>query len=71
MVVALPLLNAIADAAAVLHNRAFWKAKAKVPFVGGFNEGIERSGEIRGVLVAMGAGWAVLGGLGVFGWVRG
>lgn len=66
-VVALPLINVLAIAAAFMHNRSFWKAKAMVPFVEGFNEGIRKSGEIRDLLVALGAGWVVVGGVGVVG----
>ena len=38
-----------------------------VPFVEGFNEGIRKSGEIRDSLVALGAGWVVVCGVGAVG----
>lgn len=49
-----------------MHNQNFWKAKAKVPFVGGFNEGIQKSKEIRQLLFGLGIAW---GALGVIGWI--
>jgi len=58
---ALPVLNVVAVAAAFAHNRSFWRAKAKVPFVGGFNEGIEKSTEIRQLLVPLGIAWCLIG----------
>ncbi|KAL8942234.1 MAG: hypothetical protein Q9211_001478 [Gyalolechia sp. 1 TL-2023] len=57
----LPPINAIALIAAFLHNQNFWKAKAKVPFVGGFNEGIEKSKDIRRLIIPLGVGWAIIG----------
>ncbi|KAM0802715.1 hypothetical protein BDR22DRAFT_91862 [Usnea florida] len=56
----LPYLNIAACAAAHLHNRSFWGAKAKVPFADGFNEGIENSKLIRQLLVAIGTGWGIV-----------
>ena len=64
----LPPLNAVAITAAFLHNRGFWKAKAKVPFVGGFNEGIQKSKEIRELLLWLSVGWVLIG---VVGWMWG
>lgn len=58
---ALPVLNVVAVAAAFAHNRSFWRAKAKVPFVEGFNEGIEKSTEIRQLLVPLGIAWGLVG----------
>ena len=52
--------NIAAIVAAFFHNQNFWKAKAKVPFVQGFNEGIQKSKEIRQLLVLLGIGWAIL-----------
>ncbi|KAL8641314.1 MAG: hypothetical protein Q9226_008652, partial [Calogaya cf. arnoldii] len=56
----LPLVNILALGAAFTHNRNFWKAKAKVPFVGGFNEGIQKSKEIRQLLLGLGIAWGAL-----------
>ncbi|KAL8776811.1 MAG: hypothetical protein Q9203_002969 [Teloschistes exilis] len=53
----LALTNVVAVAAAFVHNKNYWKAKAKVPFVGGFNEGIEKSKEVRQLLVFLGILW--------------
>lgn len=57
----MPVLNVVAVAAAFVHNRAFWRAKAKVPFVEGFNDGIEKSKEIRQLLVPLGIAWGFVG----------
>ena len=57
----IPPLNVVALGAAFQHNRDFWKAKAKVPFVQGFNEGIQKSGEVRQLMVALAVGWVILG----------
>ncbi|CAF9932555.1 MAG: hypothetical protein HETSPECPRED_008397 [Heterodermia speciosa] len=57
--VILPLINTISITAAFQHNRGFWKAKAKIPFVEGFNEGIQMSTEIRELLVALGVLWVL------------
>lgn len=57
----LPLVNVVAVAAAFMHNQNYWKAKAKVPFVGGFNEGIEKSKEVRQLLVFLGILWGSWG----------
>ncbi|KAI4218355.1 MAG: hypothetical protein LQ349_008745 [Xanthoria aureola] len=57
----LPPVNLMAIGAAFVHNQNFWKAKAKVPFVGGFNEGIEKSKEIRQLLFGLGIAWGALG----------
>ena len=62
----LPLVNVLVIASAFVHNQNYWKAKAKVPFVGGFNEGIQKSKEIRELLVMLGVAWVVLG---VMGWL--
>ena len=59
----LPPTNVVAPAAAFVHNQNFWKSKAKVPFVQGFNEGIEKSKEIRQLLILLGLGWGVVGAL--------
>ncbi|KAL8923174.1 MAG: hypothetical protein Q9208_004737 [Pyrenodesmia sp. 3 TL-2023] len=56
-----PALNVAAIAAAFVHNQNYWKAKAKVPFVGGINEGIEKSKEIRQSFVILGSAWVVFG----------
>lgn len=55
-------------AAAFIHNQNFWKAKAKVPFVGGFNEAIEKSKEIRQLMVPIALGWGLVG---LLGWIDG
>lgn len=62
----LPPVNILAIVASFMHNQNFWKAKAKVPFVGGFNEGIEKSKEIRELLFLLGIAW---GALGAIGWI--
>lgn len=54
-------LNVTAIVAAFVHNRTYWKAKAKVPFVGGYNEGIESSKEIRQMMVLLVLGWGIVG----------
>ncbi|KAL8959516.1 MAG: hypothetical protein Q9193_003637 [Seirophora villosa] len=61
----LPPLNIAAMVAAFIHNQNFWKAKAKVPFVGGFNEAIEKSKEIRQLMVPIALGWGLVGLLGL------
>ncbi|KAL8993050.1 MAG: hypothetical protein Q9169_006630 [Polycauliona sp. 2 TL-2023] len=63
----LSILNIVVLGAAFTHNRSFWKAKAKVPFVGGFNEGIEKSKEIRQLLFVLGLAW---GAMGLMGWME-
>ncbi|KAL8745752.1 MAG: hypothetical protein Q9184_007834 [Pyrenodesmia sp. 2 TL-2023] len=62
-VYAVPVLNIVAIAAAFVHNQKYWKAKPKVPFVGGINEGIEKSKEIRQSFVILGSAWVVYGAL--------
>lgn len=57
----MPPLNILAIAAAYVHNRGHWKAKGKVPFVGGINEGIEKSKEIRQLFTVLGGAWAAFG----------
>ncbi|KAI4168605.1 MAG: hypothetical protein LQ343_006269 [Gyalolechia ehrenbergii] len=57
----LPPLNAITILAAFLHNQHFWKAKPKVPFVAGYNDGIGKSKEIRQLMIPLGLGWAMVG----------
>lgn len=57
----LALVNVAAIAAAYMHLTGFWKAKAEVPFVTGFNEGIRKSNDLRRLLVSLGAAWAVTG----------
>lgn len=61
----LELVNVAATAAAYMHITGFWKAKAEVPFVGGFNEGIRKSNDLRRLLVWLGVGWAFTGAVGV------
>ncbi|KAL8898173.1 MAG: hypothetical protein Q9207_006839 [Kuettlingeria erythrocarpa] len=56
-----PALNIVAIAAAFVHNQNYWKAKPKIPFVGGINEGIEKSKEIRQSFVILGSAWLVFG----------
>ncbi len=56
-----PALNIVAIAAAFVHNQNYWKAKPKIPFVGGINEGIEKSKEIRESFVILGSAWVVFG----------
>ena len=52
-------------AAAYAHITGFWKAKAEVPFVTGFNEGIRKSNDLRQLLVSLGVGWALTGAVGL------
>lgn len=54
-------MNMVALYAAFVHNQGFWKAKAKVPFVGGWNEGIEKSKEIRQMFILLGVAWGAVG----------
>lgn len=62
-----PSLNIAAIAAAFIHNQNYWKAKPKVPFIGGINEGIEKSKEIRQSFVILGSAWVVFGALHLLG----
>ncbi|KAL8836980.1 MAG: hypothetical protein Q9176_005981 [Flavoplaca citrina] len=62
----LPPVNILAIGASFMHNQNFWKAKAKIPFVGGFNEGIEKNKEIRQLLFVLGIAW---GALSAIGWI--
>lgn len=39
----------------------FWHARAKIPFLQGYNEAISRTGEIQDVLVSLAVSWGVLG----------
>ncbi|CAF9943744.1 MAG: hypothetical protein ALECFALPRED_001186 [Alectoria fallacina] len=57
----LAMANVAATAGAYSHITGFWKAKAEVPFVTGFNEGIRKSNDLRRLLVSLGGGWAVTG----------
>ena len=62
------LLNAVMAGialAAHVHVKNFWHAKAKVPFVDGYNEGISRSQEIIKILLLLGGSWAVTAVLGL------
>lgn len=61
----LPLVNVATTVAAYTHITNFWKLKAQVPFVTGFNEGIRKSNDLRRLLVALGAGWALTGAVGL------
>lgn len=56
-----------ATAGAYSHITGFWKAKAEVPFVTGFNEGIRKSNDLRRLLVSLGVGWVLTGALGLYG----
>lgn len=51
--------------AAHVHVKNFWTAKAKVPFVDGYNEGISRSQEIIKILAVLSGSWAVTAVLGL------
>ena len=42
-----------------MHVKNFWTAKAKVPFVDGYNEGISRSQEIIKILALLSGSWAL------------
>ncbi|KAL8668467.1 MAG: hypothetical protein Q9168_006903 [Polycauliona sp. 1 TL-2023] len=63
----LPVLNILVLGTAFTLNRNFWRAKAKVPFVGGFNQGIEKSKEIRQLLFVLGLAWSAMG---LMGWIE-
>ena len=54
LAISVPLLNVFNLTCALLHNQIYWKAKPKVPFVGGYNEGTEKSKQIRQSLVGLG-----------------
>ncbi|KAF6232641.1 hypothetical protein HO173_009080 [Letharia columbiana] len=58
------LANIATTAAAYMHITGFWKAKAQVPFVTGFNEGIRKSNDLRRLLVSLGVGWTFTGAVG-------
>ena len=62
----LALVNVAVTAAAYVHITGFWKVKAEVPFVTGFNEGIRKSNDLRRLLVSLGIGWALTGVVGSF-----
>lgn len=51
--------------AAHIHVKNFWTAKAKVPFVDGYNEGISRSQEIIKILTVLSGSWGVTALLGL------
>ncbi|GAB7339697.1 hypothetical protein MBLNU457_6270t1 [Dothideomycetes sp. NU457] len=51
--------------AAHMHVKDFWHAKAKVPFVDGYNEGISRSQEIIKILALLSGSWGVTAILGL------
>ncbi|KAL2039516.1 hypothetical protein N7G274_007788 [Stereocaulon virgatum] len=61
----LPFINVATTTAAYMHITNFWRLKAQVPFVTGFNEGIRKSNDLRRILVVMGVGWAFTGAVGV------
>lgn len=63
----LAVFNVAATGAAYLHITGFWKAKAEVPFVTGFNEGIRKSNDLRRLFVSLGIGWAFTGMVGFLG----
>ena len=58
-------MNVFVLVGAFLHNRGFWKGKAEVPFVEGFNEGIRRSQDVWDLMVVLGVGWGAIGLVGV------
>ncbi|MCJ1284678.1 hypothetical protein MMC26_004014 [Xylographa opegraphella] len=47
--------------AAMLHVGNFWRGKARVPFVEGYNEGMRRTEELRRVLGWLAMSWAATG----------
>ena len=57
----LALANVAAITAAYMHLTGFWKAKAEVPFLTGFNEGIRKSNDLRRLFVSLALGWAFAG----------
>ncbi|MCJ1322162.1 hypothetical protein MMC15_007508 [Xylographa vitiligo] len=58
---------------AMLHVGNFWRGKARVPFVEGYNEGMRRTEELRRVLGWLAMSWAATGVGGVVGavWAEG
>ncbi|MCJ1439215.1 hypothetical protein MMC27_008606 [Xylographa pallens] len=59
--------------AAMLHVGNFWRGKARVPFVEGYNEGMRRTEELRKVLGWLAMSWAAtgVGGLVAVVWAEG
>ncbi|MCJ1250738.1 hypothetical protein MMC30_007966 [Trapelia coarctata] len=47
--------------AARIHIGNFWKGKARVPFVGGYNEGMKRTEELFRLLGLLAISWAITG----------
>ncbi|MCJ1404490.1 hypothetical protein MMC11_007716 [Xylographa trunciseda] len=58
---------------AMLHVGRFWAGKARVPFVGAYNEGVRRSEELRRLLGWLAMSWAATGVVGLVGavWAEG
>ncbi|MCJ1390287.1 hypothetical protein MMC18_003145 [Xylographa bjoerkii] len=51
--------------AAMIHVGNFWKGKARVPFVGGYNEGMRRTEDLRKMLGWLAMSWAATGVVGL------
>ncbi|KAJ9637286.1 hypothetical protein H2201_001685 [Coniosporium apollinis] len=60
---ALNVANAAATLAARIHLQNFWKGKAKVPFVEGYNDAISQTGAIMQQLAVLTGVWALSAGL--------
>lgn len=60
----LALVNAIVDVSVSMYIRGYWKAKAEIPFLTEYNEAIRKSNDLRRLLIALSAGWAIIGAVG-------
>lgn len=49
------------DLAARIHIGNFWKGKAMVPFVGGYNEGMKRTEALSRLLGLLAISWTITG----------
>lgn len=65
--ISLNIVNLVVVLFAYFHVTAFWRRKAKVPFVEGFNDGIARTNQIRQLLCVLAALWAIGGFIQVLG----
>ena len=57
----LAIINVTATLSARVHIGNFWRGKAKVPFVSGFNEAITRTEVIRQQLLYLAGSWVFTG----------
>ncbi len=65
--VLLNILNLAVTLSAYFHVAEFWRRKAKIPFVEGFNDGITRTHQIRQILCVLAALFAINGFIQVLG----